>query len=294
MQTPLHFLQDNLQGTANNLGAWLDVHGVNILVILVGAWLLRRFGANAISKVLSRTVRNDLYPTKADRDKRVKTLNSLVRAMMRVGVYVIAFILIVGEINPGYTTALFASAGLVTVALGFGAKDLINDFIKGIFIITENQYRVGDIVTIAGITGRVIDVTIRTTVLRDFDGRVHHVPNGSILTTTNKTMGYSLLNESLVFEPTVNMEIVEKLINEAGATLKKQPEMKDMIIDQPQMGLVSGYKGGGITVKIIGKTSPTDKYTVLSELYKLLQKDFKKHRIEPLSAMAAPPPTPPS
>lgn len=276
----------NLHETGQSVLGWLDHHGMNILLIILAAWIIRHFGANIIGRVLTHTVRSDLYPSKSDRQKRIKTLNTLAKAIMRVGVYVVAGILIMGEINPNYTTALFASAGLVTVAIGFGAKNLINDFISGMFIIYENQYRVGDVVEISDVSGVVTDVTIRTTVLRDFDGNVHHVPNGSIVVTTNKTIEFSQLNEDILVAQDSDLSLVERIINHTGEVLDSEPAFTKMIRDAPHFAGVNGYAaGGGISVKITAITSANDKYTVRSELYKRLTKTFRANNISIVSPL---------
>lgn len=283
----------NLHHTATRLGQWVDKNFVDIIIIVVLAWLMRHFGAKLVSQILRRTIRADLYPTKTDREKRVNTLESLAHAVIRTGVYVFAGILIIGTINPGYTTALFASAGLVTVALGFGAKDLINDFVRGIFIITENQYRVGDTVDIAGVTGVVEAVTIRTTVLRDIDGNVHHVPNGAIIVTTNKTIGYSKLNEQLIFPADTDLELIEHTINHVGEELAAEPEFASKIKKPPHFSMYNGYGGGGLIVKVSGTTSPSSKFVIRTEFYRRLTKALRKHKIELVASTPVPaPPTP--
>ncbi|MEK7603131.1 MAG: mechanosensitive ion channel family protein [Patescibacteria group bacterium] len=269
---------------------WLDEHLINILVILLAAWLVRHFGTRLLSQILKRTVRSDIYPTKLDREKRIKTLKSLISAAMRVGVYLVAFVLVIGELNPSYMTALFASAGLVTVALGFGAQSLIKDFMSGVFIITENQYRVGDIIDIAGVSGTVEDITIRTTVLRDLNGYVHHVPNGIIEVTTNRTISFSQINEEFTVAKDTDLDRLEHIVNHVGEELSSLPELKDKILDKPHFDTIKGYAANGIIIKVLGRTTTSGKWRVRSELYKRLAKAFTKNKIEasglPVSAAA--------
>lgn len=290
MNNLLASLSGGFSETGQELATWFDDHAVNIILILVAAWVVRRFGTNLIGRVLTHTVRSDLYPTKSDREKRIRTLNALARAFMRVGVFLVAGTLLIGEINPNYTTVIFASAGIFTVALGFGARGLINDFLTGMFITYENQYRVGDIVQIGGTEGTVVDVTPRTTVLRDFDGNVHHVPNGSITVATNKTLEYSQLNEDLVVAADTDISLVEHIINHTGDVLAADPDYKKKIKQAPRFSGINGYAGDGISIKVIGKTSPNDKYEVKSQFYSLLIKAFRKHEIK----VGAPPVAPPA
>jgi small-conductance mechanosensitive channel len=280
-----------LHHSGDAIVSWLDLHAINIVVIIIIAWVAHRFGANLIGRLLSHTIRTDLYPTKSDRDKRVKTLKSLSRATIKAGVTAIAIIMILGEINPSYATALFASAGLFTVALGFGARDFINDILRGSFIIYENQYRVGDVVEISGTSGTVEEVTIRKTVLRDPDGNVHHVPNGSIIVATNKTFGFSSLNEELVLALDTDVELAEHIINHVGEELAANPDLKNKIKDAPHFTSYNGYGQGGILISIVGTTAAGDKAPVRNEFYRLLHKAFKKQGIQPLLTTATPPNT---
>lgn len=274
-ENSLDKLYDFVAMMAEQISTWISEHGLNITLILLAAWLLHRFGAKLLSKIISHTVRPDLYPSRIDREKRLKTINSLAGAIVKSAVWVIAGILIIGELNPAYATALFAGAGLVTVALGFGAKNLINDLISGIFIITENQYRVGDVVEIAGVSGVIEDVTIRTTVLRDLDGHVHHVPNGTISVTTNKTLGYSGVNEDIVFEFDTDIDRLTHVINHTGEQLAAKPEFKDKITEAPHFDSFTDFGVAGIVVKIVAKTGAGDQWAVKSELNRMLFKAFK-------------------
>jgi len=279
-------LTNQLVWLGDTVRDWLGDHLINILAILIGAWIVRRFGVRLINSLLKHTVRVDLYPTKADRDKRLTTLNSLASAGVRVGIYVIAAILLIGEINPSYTTALFASAGVIGVALGFGAQSLIRDFVSGIFIITENQYRIGDDVTliagagIGNISGKVEALTIRTTVLRDLNGDVHHMPNGNIGVTTNKTLGYSRINEDIVVALDTDLERLEHVIKHTGEELAADAELKDHIVEPPYLASVEGLSGKGLKIKILAKTTPAAQWRVRSEFYKRLKKSLAKNDIK--------------
>ncbi len=269
-----------LEEVGRMLGDWFTDHGINIAAILIGAWLVRRFGAKVISEVLRKTIRSDLYPTRSDREKRLRTLNSLVGASTRLGVYVIATILIIGEINPQYATALFAGAGLITVALGFGAQSLIKDFMSGIFIIMENQYRVGDNVTLGNYSGTVEAITIRTTTLRDITGHLHHVPNGSIQITTNKSIGYARLDENIKVSGKIDIDRLAHLINHLGEELSARTELSNKILEPFAFAGLERLDGDNIVIKITGKTRPSSFQRIRSEFYKELHKSLLKNDIK--------------
>lgn len=261
------------------VGAWLALHLLNIIIILVTAYIARVIGTRFISKVIHKTVRHDLFPTETDRRKRIETLDSLVGASVRVIVWLIAGMMIINEIGVD-TGPLLASAGVAGIALGFGAQSLIKDFVSGIFIIIENQYRVGDIIKINDIDGVVEAITIRTTVLRDLDGNLHHVPNGSIVVTTNKTMDYGRVNEDITIGFDTDTDQLVNVINHVGAEIAAAAEFKDDIKDPPHFARLNGFNERGMVVKILGKTTPGEQWRVKGELYRRLKKAFEKHHID--------------
>ncbi len=261
------------------ISSWASEHAFKIIIILLCAWLLRRFGGKIVSEILRLSIRSDLYPEKIDRDRRYTTLNSLVKTVMRVMVYFIAFIMLVDEIGID-TAPLLASAGILGVALGFGAQSLIKDFITGLFIIAENQYRVGDIVELGAAGGVVEAITMRTTVLRDMDGDLHHIPNGTITLTTNKTMHFGSINENIVVNYDTDIDKLIRVVNEVGQDLAGSPEFKDKVMESPHFHQVRGFAENGVIVKIVGRTEVSEQWNVRTELYKRLMKAFEKHKIE--------------
>lgn len=290
-QTRFDGLAERVGNFAERLGDWLYIHGIDIVIILLIAWILRRISKKVITGVLKQTIRSDMFPTKGAREKRLKTISSLTNAVVQVAIALIALVLIVGIINPGIATGIFASAGLLTVALGFGAKDLINDFITGIFIISEGQYRVGDAVEIAGVSGVVEAVTVRTTVLRDLDGNVHYVPNGDITVATNKTMGFSRINENLAFDPKTDIQKLTHVINHVGEEMAANTDFKNKIKEAPHVAQIVGYGPTGLVVKIAATTGESDKFMIKSKMYEELHKAFARNNIK-IALQPAPVPAP--
>jgi moderate conductance mechanosensitive channel len=286
LETVTNTIVLRLEWVAQELDEWADAHLLNVLIILTGAWIVRRLSTQIISQLLKRIVRPSVYPTKSDRQKRIKTLRSLASGIIRVGVYIVTTILIVGEIKPGSTGLLFTSAGVLGVVIGFGAQSLIKDLVTGIFIIIENQFRIGDEVSLhAGmglgtIEGTVEDVTIRTTVLRDLSGNVHHVPNGNIGLTTNKTLGYSRMNEVLVVPYETDLDKLEKIIKIVGQDLANVPELQHKVIEPPHMSSVRGFTEQGIAIRVLAKTSAASQWRLRSLFFRRLQKDLAKNKIK--------------
>ena len=260
-------------------GRWLAIHGLTIAAILFGTYLIRRFGTNLILQAVRRTLREDLFPTKSDREKRVNTLKSLTSTSMKMISWVLAILLIADNLSIK-TSSLLASAGVLGLALGFGAQSLIKDFVSGFFIIIENQYRVGDVVKLNDVSGTVEAITIRTTIIRDIDGHVHHIPNGSITSTTNKTMDFGQINLDLLVDHGTDIDTLEKIINATGNELcESNPKYLKSITQPPHFLNVKEITTNGIIVKIAGKTTPNKQWEIRGSFYRLLIKNLRKNKI---------------
>ena len=178
---------------------------------------------------------------------------------------------------------LLAGAGIAGVALGFGAQSMVEDYLSGMFIILENQFRVGDVVRINNedrISGVVEHITVRQTVLRDLDGMVHHIPNGEIKVATNMTMEYSSINLDVGVGYDTDIDKLEKLVNEVGIELLKDTDWKDKIIEAPKFERVDEFGDSAIIIKILGTTQPMEQWKVTGELRRRLKKAFDKNNIE--------------
>jgi small-conductance mechanosensitive channel len=269
----------NIEFLGHDITRWLDQHLVNILIILIGTWFLRKFGTKLVTQVIHKTVRKDMYPTDTDRKKRIKTLDGLVGAIVRVVAWMIAVFMIINELGIN-TAPLLASAGVLGLAIGFGAQSLVKDFVSGVFIITEHQYRVGDYISIGTVSGTVEAITIRTTIIRDLDGNVHHVPNGTITVTTNKTNGFSRINEVIIVNHDTPVDLLEHVINHVGEEMTNSPDFKDVIQEQPKFIRLDGFSTDGMRVIVRGQTVDGEQWRVKGELYRRLAKAFEKNDIE--------------
>lgn len=273
---------DFLTDLGNDITHWLSQHFLNILIILVGTWLLRIFLIRLLQGIVGATVRKDMFPNEHTRHKRIQTLDSLVSAVVRVGTWVLAIIMIISEmgVNMG---PLLASAGFVAVVLGIGAQSLIKDFVSGIFIITEDQYRIGDTIKVGSVQGEVEAITIRTTVLRDIDGNVHHVPNGTISVSTNMTNGFNRLHEEFVVPVDTDLHQLEHIINHVGTQLTHKHELAGKILDPPRFVRITGFDNAGYRVKVMGTTAEGENDVVQGAFYSHLLDALSKYNIRVLS-----------
>ncbi|HMS23183.1 MAG TPA: mechanosensitive ion channel [Candidatus Saccharibacteria bacterium] len=267
-------------------GAWIAQHLISIILILILGWIARKFLTKIISQLLRKTIRRDMYPTELDRKRRIKTIDGLITAVVRVGIWIIVITMIIGELGIN-TAPLIASAGVVGITLGIGAQSLIRDLVSGMFIIIENQFRIGDVVKLATIntpalevSGIVEDITMRCTIIRDLNGELIHVPNGVINVTINKTVDYSQLNEDIIVQHDTDIEQLEHVINHVGKQLQDSVELGHLIIEAPHFERVVGFNNDGLQVKILGKTQPGEQWRISGEFYKKLKKTFDKNKIK--------------
>lgn len=260
--------------------SFTDEHLVTIVVILLGAFLVRTFAMAGIGKLVRRTIKHHHFKSVRAEKQREDTVIGILGAAVRVGVWLIAGLLLLGELGLEIGP-LLAGAGIAGVALGFGAQSMVKDFLSGIFIILENQYRVDDVVQInQGLAGIVEDISLRKTVLRDLDGMVHHIPNGNIETATNMTMEYANVNLNIGVSYASDLEKVEQVINETGQALAAEEAWSDRIIEAPQFLRVDDFADSAIIIKILGKTQPIKQWEVTGELRKRLKIAFDKAGIE--------------
>lgn len=263
---------------------WIDENWVE-LALIFGAGLLAYFaGTRIVSFIVKRAVKGGRHRAwhKKDIEKRQKTLVGLFVSMWRIIIFFTLFYAFLMVINPNISTALtplFASAGIIGVALGFGAQSLIKDFLSGIFIISENQYRIGDIIEIEGFSGTVERIGTRSTVMRDVDGNVHYFPNGMVQHVINKTMGYSMARFTMLVHHETDIDTVAEIIDTAGKTLSEEEVWKDKILSPPAFVSVGEITGNSVEVIVAGKTQPSDQWGVVSEMRRRLLEEFEEKHI---------------
>lgn len=258
---------------------WLLDHGLKIMVIAVLAYLLNLF----LSRIIRRTVRiavfRDASMTEEAEKMREDTLIRIFNGALRIILIILTILMILQEaglkIGP-----ILAGAGIVGVAVGFGAQYLIKDIITGLFMILENQYRIGDVVNIDGTSGLVQDISLRKTMLRDLDGTVHHINHGSITLVSNLSKDFARVNLEIGVAYDTDLEHLIEVINKTGNELAEDPDFKDSIINPPKFLRVNEFADSSIIVKILGETKPLKQWEVTGELRKRLKIAFDREGIE--------------
>jgi len=259
---------------------WLLQHGTRILIILAVGFALWF----ALKKLLPPLVRRTMVKVKGESkrgvEKRRDTLISVFISAGRILIIIVVILMILSELDISITPIL-ASLGVASLAVGFGAQYLIRDFIAGMFIIWENQYRVGDVIRIADTAGLVEQVSLRKTVLRDLDGILHHVPNGEIKVASNFTRHWARahLNISVAYKEDLDrvMSILKKIWEE----LAEDPTWGQLIISKtPSFLRVDNFGDSGIVIKLAGETLPIRQWDVMGELRRRIKRVFDEEGIE--------------
>ncbi len=272
-------MQENISKWVDNLGPWLLNHGIKIVFIAVLAYLMNVI----IGRIIVRTVRIAVVRdenTSAEAElKREDTLIHIFRGALRVILIVLAILMILQEFGLKIGPIL-AGAGIVGVAVGFGGQYLIKDVITGLFMILENQYRIGDVVKIDGTEGVVQDITLRKTTLRDMDGTVHHINHGSIVLVSNLSKDFARVNIEIGVAYNTDIEHLIRVIDRTGIELAEDPYFMPSIISPPKFLRVQKFADSAIIVKILGDTRPLKQWEVAGELRKRLKIAFDREGIE--------------
>lgn len=259
---------------------WLVHHGIRMAVIVVLAMVLIFLSGKLIPAAVKPAVLQKAKDQPEDEiKKRVDTLSGVFVGALQVLIMFVSTFMLLSEIGLDIAP-LLAGAGVVGLAIGFGAQSLIKDILNGLFIILENQYRIGDVVKIADISGLVEDINLRRTVLRDLDGVVHSIPNGIVGVSSNFTREWSRVNLNISVSYREDLDRVMSVINRVGKELSEDPAWATVIIKPPQALRVDNLGNSGIEIKIVGDTKPIEQWNVMGELRKRLKKAFDEAGIE--------------
>lgn len=258
---------------------WLLDHGIKIAIILVAGLVIRIVLKFVIERAVRKAVLGSNYRNTIAEKKREDTLIQLFNGTTSILLWIIVIMMILAEIGISIGP-LLAGAGIAGVAFGFGAQYLVRDIINGLFIILENQFRVGDVVCFGSTCGTVEHVSLRTTILRDLDGVVHYMPNGEIKQTSNMSQDFSRVNMNIGVSYSADIDQVVDVINKVGNELATDPEWKDKIKTPPAFLRVDSFGDSSVNLKVLGDVEPLEQWAVAGEFRKRLKYAFDKNGIE--------------
>ncbi|QHN42962.1 mechanosensitive ion channel [Candidatus Mycosynbacter amalyticus] len=255
---------------------------VQVLLTIITTLILLIIVQHSIGVLVRRSVRGHRYASKIDEHKREQTLQGILRTSVGVIIWIIAALVILTQLGFQLST-LLTSAGLIGVVVGFGAQNVIKDFVAGLFVLGENQYRVGDVVEmqVAGIalSGTVEDLTVRITRLRDLDGNLHIIGNGAAQAVTNLSYKYANVNIDVDVAYASDIDDVEEIINEVGQKMAKSDTWSRSIFEPIQFLRVDDLTDTGVRIKALGRVEPAEQWAVAGEFRRRLKKEFDKRGV---------------
>jgi small conductance mechanosensitive channel len=252
------------------------VTSLRIVVILVAAWI-----AIGVMQHLIRLFRERLTARIDDPDaqKRAATLGRVFRYIVAVVVSLIAGMLVLGELGVSLAPILGA-AGVVGIAVGFGAQSLVKDYFTGFFLLLENQIRQGDVVQIAEKAGLVEEITLRYVRLRDYEGNVHYVPNGLVTTVTNMSRGFaqSVIDVGIAYREDVDEAF--DVMRGVAAEMRSDPAFAPRILDDIEIAGVEKWADSAVVLRCRLKVAPLEQWNVRREFLRRLKRAFDARGIE--------------
>jgi small-conductance mechanosensitive channel len=261
------------------IGRWLTAHGINVIVIVAGAYVVVRAANLAIEHLQYKVGRHHVQ-TDLEWQRRASTLGGILTSAVTVGVAFVAILMLLRELAIDVLPIL-TGAGIAGLAIGFGAQNLVRDVISGFFLILEDQVRIGDLARINGITGSVEQINLRTIVLRDGEGAVQVFPNGTITALANlsKQFAYALVDLRVAYSE--NIDRVTGTAREVGASMERDAAWGSLIMEPLDILGVESIEGGTATVRVRFKVLPLNQGKVANELRKRLLATFVARGIQP-------------
>jgi small conductance mechanosensitive channel len=270
-------LQNVLNDWRGDIVDWTRKDAPKFLVVLIIAAILLRL-VRMIAKRLEVYSHHQTVPGGL-RGQQLRTLASVISSVGAVVIYFLAALQVLPLFGIDMKPIL-ASAGIVGLAIGFGSQTLVKDVINGFFILLENQYDIGDVVRLAGVTGTVEAMTLRRTLLRDGDGTLHNVPNSEIKVVSNLTRDWAQIALHIITDYNENSDRVIKLLQDVAAEVYNDPEYHDSIVAQPEVPGIERVTGTEVEYLMLVKVKPGHQYRVSRHLRRRIKECFEQYGIK--------------
>ncbi|WP_370615079.1 mechanosensitive ion channel family protein [Mumia sp. Pv 4-285] len=270
-------------GTAAEIADVVLAKPVAILMLVFGGlavrWLVNRIIDRVVRSAASGTVpgaraAESFSPALHERrEQRARSMGSLLKNISTIVIFTVVAFMVIATL--GYNIApLLASAGILGVALGFGAQSLVKDFLSGIFMILEDQYGVGDVVDLGDAVGTVEAVSMRVTRLRDVNGTVWYVRNGEIIRVGNQSQNWARTVLDIPVGYEVDLGRVREVLHEVAHALWQDPSWSGAVLEEPEVWGVERWTAEGVVVRVVLKTAPLKQWEVAREMRELIKDRF--------------------
>lgn len=255
---------------------WLLESALHVVIILALTWILLRLSRKGLARLRTH-MQQDLGDR--ERIKRLDTLERVFRYVAAVVITLVGGMLVLSAVGISIAPIL-ATAGVLGIAIGFGAQSLVKDYFTGFFLLLENQVRQGDVVEVAGKGGLVEEMTLRYIRLRDYEGSVHYIPNGTIDSVTNRSRGFAfaLLDIGVAYRE--NVDEVYAVMREVAAGMRSDPELGEKIVEDLEIAGVDKWADSAVVIRCRFKVMPLEQWTVRRAFLYRLKKAFDAAGIE--------------
>jgi moderate conductance mechanosensitive channel len=250
----------------------------SLIVIGIYTWLLILLVKFITGRIIKAAERESLG---AARSAQVRTLASVIRATGIVVVALLAFLQVMESVLHFNLSPLLASAGVAGVAIGLAAQTIVKDVLNGILILIEDQYNVGDVVTLAGMTGTVESMTLRKTAVRGFDGTLFIIPNSQITNVANQSRDFSVSTLNVSVDFSANPDQVIPLLKNIATQVRNEPAFKDVFVSDPQVFGVDSIKGTEVIYPIQLRTLPRRQFDAMREMQRRIRLALEEHNMLP-------------
>lgn len=255
---------------------------VSTLSLILGAfvvlWFLKRAVLQWSNTVDKRYIDSSDHEDR-ERGQRMITITRVIQALIRVVVWAVVLLTAMG-IWGIPMTPLIAIGTTIGIAVGFGAQDLVRDVISGFFILIEDQFGIGDVVSIAGVSGTVEAIRLRTTVLRDLNGNMHHVPNGQIVVASNRTPDFARIVADIGVSYDTDVDHAIEVILDEATLLANDPEWSDSFIQAPDMLGVNELADSAVVIRVLATVVTEDRWAVKREFLRRIKNRLDAEGIE--------------
>jgi moderate conductance mechanosensitive channel len=258
---------------------WLRLHGLLVVIIIVLTFVVLWVANRLHGRLVALWMRYGDRGTRVEQENRARTLVGVLHNAFRTTVIAVATIMVLEEIGVPIGP-LVGGVAVVGLAVAFGAQSLIKDYFTGFLILLEQQYIIGDVIKIGAITGQVEQITLRLTILRDFDGSVHFIPHGQINLVSNLTHGWSQAVFDLVAPASESVERIKSIFLETAADLRGDSVYGPMILADPVMAGVDSLGDATFTIKFYLRTLPAKRWEVRRELLRRIKDKVQQANVK--------------
>lgn len=265
--------------TLHNISQWVIEHGPPILAIVAGMfifnWLASFFASRSVHLVTTSSGRG----SKTERENRAKTLVGVFQNASTVGIFIAGAMMVLDEAGANITV-LMGGVAVIGLAVAFGAQNLIKDYFYGFVMLLENQYMLNDFVRVGGVSGQVERITLRMTVLRDSNGVVHFIPNGTINSVSNETHGWSRAVCEIAVGHQESLDRITDILNSISQELHQDPAFGSLLLELPCSPAIENLGESAMNLKMSVKTLPNKHGTVKQEWLKRIKNRFSELGIQ--------------